>query len=210
MFTYDGMKKVDCTLQDNSVVINGKFYEITNCKNITSDKTSSYSIMVLVGFLAAVTCVISYISCRNGNNSESIKIFSMNILWLTLAAVGLKCIKDEKKCISFWKINYNHMLFIESTDITNLEDILVYISSQQKSTALTIKNIIPIILAYGIIFASFIGVFILMIYCEGTKFGKLTSNLFFWSLGVYGFLGLYFYYQSTKWKNSKMVRPTRA
>jgi hypothetical protein len=124
MFTYNGYKKVDCSLQDSKVVINGERYVINNTKDMTKKYTSGLSTGI---FLAIMAIIAGGEGFREFFGGDRIGSLFLLVPFCVLIMGALYCIRIgliEKSCRSLWQINIYHTLYVENYDDSEIETAL--------------------------------------------------------------------------------------
>src|SRR6185369_2629840 len=105
MFTYNGIKKVHCTLEGNKVVIDGVGYEITSLKETTPDKSKTFSVLAMLTGVALVLGGEGTRELIGGDKSGSLFLLVPFILMIPVI-VYLACIAmSQSGCRSLWRIN---------------------------------------------------------------------------------------------------------
>ena len=124
MFTYDGMKKVDCLLEGNKVVIDGVEFEIICKKETTSEKSKLFVVPAILGFVALILGGEGTREFIGGDRTGSLFLLVPFILlipttiYLTIFAI------TQNRCRSLWRLNFFHTLCVENGDDSSIESVI--------------------------------------------------------------------------------------
>jgi len=202
MFTYDGLKKIDCSLQGDFVVVRGEYYKIKSCKDITRFKSRPYFAAILMIIVAIVSGAGGYLLFSSGDNVRALFPVTACAFVVPVVVILLKSAQSQNKCRSLWKINLFHTLCIESTDDPDTESVFLGIPPKietispptaKAKVALLMTAGLPI-LVVGTALLSF------LFLSEGTKYNQLAFNLFIGFCVSLGLLRVFIDYRNRKWK----------
>ena len=198
MFTYDGMKRVGCFLQDNNVVVDGVQYEIRSSKNVTNQKSTGLLFAIVFGCLAVGAAVVGY------NDRSGVGILAVTcLLLLLLVFTFVKVYLDQRSCRSLWQINRYFVVCVEPLDDPSTE--IAFSEKPQRedlTSPMTTKTIITaVIIVLGVLLL-FIGCFSLLFMTEGTKYERFGFWTFMTVCVISGTCRVVFDYQNRRWKNS--------
>lgn len=200
MFTYDGLKKVSCYIEDGKVVINGGHYGIFSCNDITSSAAGSIYAMAII--LLVTLLVESFICCqtfKSGNYNEFIALITLTcavtalLLWAFISNYNLR-----KQCRTIWRVNYNYYIYIEHSDEVDAESKLISTLNALKPKGKVNYKIIAILVISPFLLT---GIAVSTVFlAEGTRYAKPALILFLIFVGSAGVYNIYAYYQRLKWK----------
>ena len=202
MFTYDGLKKIYCSLHGDFVVVRGEYYKIKSCKDITRFKSRTYIAAILMITVAIVSGAGGYLLFLNGDNLGSLLLLIPFAVAVPVVVLLLKSAQSQNKCRSLWKINLFHTLCIESTDDPETENVFLGIPPKLETTSpLTAKAKVAILMTVGLPLL-FVGTALLsfLFLSEGTKYNQLAFYLFFGYCVSIGLLRVFIGYRNRKWK----------
>jgi len=124
MFTYDGMKKVDCILESNKVVINGVGFEIICKKETTSEKSKLFVVPAILGFVALILGGEGTREFIGGDRTGSLFLLVPFIL-LILTTIYLAIFAMiQNRSRSLWRLNFFHTLCVENDDDSTIESVI--------------------------------------------------------------------------------------
>ena len=125
MFTLNGLKKVDCSLQGNCIKIGDNHYGISSMRNITSFKLSIYLVFVMLLVMAVVTGSFFLYEYFGGGDKIG-ALFLLGAFIITSIGTGflIWLAVIQNKCRSMYRINFNHMLYVEKSDDSGIENAL--------------------------------------------------------------------------------------
>jgi hypothetical protein len=135
MFTLNGIRKVNCSLSGDCVVIGENQYEISSIKNITSFKWSINLASVLLLIMAVVSGSF-FASEYFGGGDKIGALFLLAAFALTTigAAILIWLAIIQKRSRSQWRINFYHMLYVEETDPPNIDNVLASLPVPDETT----------------------------------------------------------------------------
>jgi uncharacterized membrane protein YeiB len=200
VFTYDGLKKVKCFIEEGKVVINGDHYAIFSCNDITSSTARApYAMAVLILVTLLAESFICFQSYRSGNYREFIAILTLTCLVTALLSWSFIVTYDlRKKCRTIWRVNYKNCIYIEFTDDVDTEGkLLSILNSLRPNVKVDYKIIAGLVI---LPFASFAIMISLLFLTEGTKYARPALILFCVFIVAAGVYNIYGYYQKLKWK----------
>jgi hypothetical protein len=127
MFTYDGFKRVNCSLQGSKVVVNGESYEITSRNDITSKKYE-LRVAILLAFVAIALGGEGLREFIGGDRIGSLFLLLPSLLIFPVAVYFMRLALITKGCRSQWLINFYHTLYVERLDDPGIENDLTSLS----------------------------------------------------------------------------------
>lgn len=135
MFTLNAIRRVNCSLQGNCVVIGDNQYEIRSKRNISSFKWSIYFASVLLLIMAVVSGSF-FVSEYFGGGDKVGALFLLAAFVLTAvgAAILIWLAIIQKRSRSQWRINFYHMLYVEETDDPNIDNVLASLPVPDETT----------------------------------------------------------------------------
>jgi len=203
MFTYDGMKRVGCFLQDNNVVVDGVLYEIRSTKNVTSQKSVGLLFAIAFGCLAVGGVVVGYSDYTN-NDRSGVGILAVTcLLLLLLVLTFVKVYLDQRACRSLWQINRYFVVCVEPSDDPTTE--IAFSDMPQKEalpSPMTTKTIITAVFIVLGVLLLYIGCLLLLFITEGSKYERFGFWTFVTMCVISGICRVSFEYQRRRWKSS--------
>jgi hypothetical protein len=134
MFTYNGLKKVKCTLEGTEVVIDGVGYEITCLKETTAEKSMTVMVPVLLGGMAVLLGGEGTREFICGDRVGSLFLLMPFILLIPLTLYLIRYAILQSRCRSLWRINFFHKMYIEKGDDPTIENVLHNLPAPDEAT----------------------------------------------------------------------------
>lgn len=165
MFTYNGLKKVPCTVEGNKVVIDGVGYEILCLKETTPEKSKIFIVPVIFASVAVILGGEGTREFIGGDKVGSLFLLVPFIL-LVPSILYLSCFAiSQNRCRSLWKVNFFHTLCIEDHDDPTIENVLQNLPAPDEATlpkpvneVFTKKDVAILIVLAIVLLLSFKGV----------------------------------------------------
>ncbi len=125
MFTLNGLRRVNCCLQEGCVVIGDNQYEIKSLRNISSFKWSINVASILLLIVATVVGSV-FVSEFFGGGDKVGALFLLAAFVVTSigAAILIWLALIQRRSRSQWRINFYHMLYVEESDDPNIDNAL--------------------------------------------------------------------------------------
>jgi hypothetical protein len=201
MYTYNGLKKVECTLESNKIVIDGVGYEICSIKETASNKSKVFWVLAMLSVVAVISGGEGAREFFNGDKGFIFLIVPFILLipvllYLTYNAILIR------RTRSLWTINIYHTLYIENDDNLAIENALKTLSVPDKTTLA--KQVNPFLSKNDMVVL--IVLFIVLLMSFSDKVPNWTAMLFPCYAVWVRIKDIIWDYKKLRWNNQQSVK----